>query len=355
MKHDLQDLKKFKPLKIKIPRKKATIAAPLAIEIPQQPVLTGRINKSIVPSNTDAFVEEDEKAFKSLVNEDSDLYFYTNNGQSVSLKNFYRNQQAFLLLSGPSLNSCDLSQLSKRGIMTMGVNNSWSIFKPNLWVSVDDPGNFIDTGWKDPTITKFVPVGHYHKLLIVKEESGEFRPSQFKVRDMPGVYYFRRNLKFQSRTFLTENTINWGVDDETVDELGCKGGRSVMLAAVKILYYLGFRTIYLLGADFNMEVGKQNYAFKQDRTESSVKGNNSTYRNLDKRFTAMLPDFNAAGLQVYNCYKDSGLKAFQHMSFEKAIEKASETCSKQVDTEGWYDRKEREKEPSNKDETKGMP
>jgi hypothetical protein len=338
MENEVQAVKKFKPLKIKIPRKN-----PPAEPDPNQPVLTGKINDKLLPANENSLVLEDEKAFKGLINEDARLYCYNNSGQSISLENMYRNQQVFLTLSGPSLNSYDLSHLSKRGVMTMGVNNSWSVVKPNLWVSVDDPGNFLDIGWKDPTITKFVPVGHFHKLLVVKEGEGNFRPSQYRVQDMPGVYYFRRNLKFRAKSFLTENTINWGVDDDVVDELGCKGGRSVMMAAVKLLYYLGFRTIYLLGADFNMEVGKQNYAFKQDRTESSVKGNNHTYNSLNKRFTALLPEFNESGLKIYNCYKESGLKAFPYLSYDKAVAKAASTCAKQIDTEGWYDRKDKEK------------
>lgn len=332
---------KIKPLTIKIPRK-----APKGIEdklMPEEKMFTGQLNDQMVPLNNDRLDENDERALKKLYSEEGDLCLHTSNGYSVSLRNFYRNQQIFLMLSGPSLNSYDLSQLSKRGIMTMGVNNSWSIFKPNLWTSVDDPGNFLDIGWKDPTITKFVPIGHSHKLLVVKEADGNFRASQFRVKEMPGVYYFRRNLKFQPKRFLLENSVNWGMADSESDELGCKGGRSVMLASIKILHYLGFRTVYLLGADFNMSKDKQNYAFKQERTESSVNGNNSTYANLNKRFSSLLPEFKACGMNIYNCYKESGLTAFPHMKFEKAVYKASNTFTKSIDTEGWYDRKDREK------------
>lgn len=337
------------PLRIKIPRKTEVPRQANDITVPQDdrkltPVLTAQINKKIIPDNKERYHEEDERSLKSLSNEDSDMYFYTNSGQSVSLRNFYRGQHAFMVLSGPSLNDYDLSLLNRRGVVTMGVNNSWTIFKPNLWVSVDDPGNFVDIGWKDPSITKFAPVGHYHKFLIAKEADGRFRPSQFKVRDMPGVFYFRRNCLFRPKTFLTENTVNWGCDDDVTDELGCKGGRSVMLAGLKILHYLGFRNVYLLGADFRMDNGKQNYAFRQDRSESSVKGNNNTYESLNKRFTSMLPEFNASGFKVYNCFKKSGLQSFPFISYEKAIEDASQRFIKPIDTEGWYDRKEREKE-----------
>ena len=226
----------------------------------------------------------------------------------------------------------------------MGVNNSWVVYKPQLWVGVDDPGNFVDIGWKDPSITKFAPAGHWHKWLVVKEDNGTFRRSQFRVDDMPNVYYFRRNHNFDVKKFLHEPTVNWGNEDKGIDALGIKGGRSVMLSAIKILYYLGFRTVYMLGADFNMSSeADQNYAFKQHRDSVSVSGNNATYAKLNKRFTALLPEFAEEGMRIYNCYQKSGLTAFPYMSYNEALDRASATCSKPIDTEGWYDRKERER------------
>jgi hypothetical protein len=259
------------------------------------------------------------------------------------MENFYRGSQVFLVCSGPSLKDHDLSLLSRRGIVTMAINNAWSVIRPNLWVCVDDPGNFLDVGWKDPSIIKFAPFGHLHKNLQVKEPNGSFRPSQFKVSDMPSVYYFRRNEKFEVNNFLHQNTINWGNKDADTDELGNKGGRSVMLAAIRLLYYLGFRRVYLLGVDFKMENGKQNYAFAQDRSTSSIKGNNNTYNALNSRFKAMSQIFEQNDFKVFNCNPQSGLTAFPFMNYQQAIDAASSRFQKDMDTEGWYDRKERER------------
>lgn len=330
-----------KILRIKVPRKpshqeqKSVIEDISQIQVPKDDESSGILLGDLDPG--------DEKALKSLKSQSGRLMLYTSNGESVSLENWYRNNSAFLMLSGPSLNSYDLSQLGKRGIVTMGVNNSWAIYKPNLWVSVDDPGNFIDVGWKDPSIIKFCPMGSLNRRLVVKE-GAEFRNSQFRTNDMPAVFYYRRNGKFNAETFLTENSVNWGNADDVTDHLGWKGSRSVMLSALRLLYYLGFREVYLLGADFKMEFGSQNYAFQQDRHEGSVKGNNSIYRSLNDRFAALQPRFIQSNFKVYNCYEESGLRAFPHLSFSDAIARASRTCSKAIDTEGWYDRKHRERE-----------
>ena len=74
------------------------------------------------------------------------LRLYTTDFDSVSLCDFYRGRQAFLVLSGPALADLNLALLDRRGIVTMGVNNSWSVYRPTLWTCVDSPGRFIDTG-----------------------------------------------------------------------------------------------------------------------------------------------------------------------------------------------------------------
>ena len=68
------------------------------------------------------------------------LRLYTTDFDSVSFSDFYRGRQAFLLLAGPSMATHELGRLNQRGIVTMGVNNSWALYRPTLWTCVDDPG-----------------------------------------------------------------------------------------------------------------------------------------------------------------------------------------------------------------------
>lgn len=281
---------------------------------------------------------EDLKAIRDHMEVPATLLLYTADGHSVSLENFYRGRRAFLVMPGPSLGKLDLTPLKlKPGILTMGVNNVWVHFRPNLWTCVDDPGHFVDTGWKDPSILKLVPSGKLNKQLHVKQPDGSFKASAFRVTQMPACLFFRRNERFQAETFLTEGTVNWGTHGKHTDHLGIKGSRTVMLSAVRLLYYLGIRTIYLLGVDFKMVDGEKNYVFTQFRYDKSVKGNTDSYAALTKRFQALIPYFKAAGLQIFNCNPDSGLKVFPHKPYEQAVAEATRECSKEVDTEGWYD------------------
>ncbi|MEO0715395.1 MAG: hypothetical protein AAFY58_00240 [Planctomycetota bacterium] len=263
------------------------------------------------------------------------LRLYTSDFDSISLGGFYKGRSAFLVLSGPSLNDLDLSQLDRRGIVTMGVNNSWIVHRPTLWTCVDDPGRFIDTGWKDPGVLKFVPVCHWGRKLRIKAKNGSLRDSSFRVAQMPSVLFFRRSNHFDHERFLAGDTVPWGNDPKSTDSLGIKGKRSVMLAALRLLHHLGFRTVYLVGCDFKMAADRK-YAFDETREAAAIRHNNVLYDSLSRRFEALRPHFEKHRFRVVNCSPGSELGVFERMSFEDAIAEAGKECSKPVNTQGWY-------------------
>ena len=131
---------------------------------------------------------------------------FTRDGHNAFLGDMYRGAPAFLLCAGPSLLSHDLGKLSGRGILTMSVNNAGAVYRSNLWVSVDDPGNFCDAIWRDPAITKFVPICHMEKPIYVRDSDRELVPSSDRVGDMPAVFGFRRNEAFQADQWMYEDS-----------------------------------------------------------------------------------------------------------------------------------------------------
>ncbi len=268
---------------------------------------------------------------------------FTRDGHNAFLGDMYRGRSAFLVCAGPSLTSHDLSQLSRRGVLTMAVNNAAAVVRPNLWCSVDDPGNFCDAVWRDPGILKFVPLCHMEKPIWSRDAAGQLVETDQKVGDMPAVFGFRRNEAFVAEQFLREDTINWGNHGKRTDAYGQRGSRSVMLAAFRLLHFLGARQVFLVGCDFRMEIGKQNYAFEQDRTSASVRGNNSTYSILNVRLQHLRPFFEADGFQVHNCTPNSGLTAFPHMDYADAVSIATAEMPVKINTAGMYDRQARER------------
>lgn len=264
---------------------------------------------------------------------------FSRDGHNLFLGDMYRGHSAFLICAGPSLLSHDLSQLDQRGILTCSVNNAATVYRPHLWTSADDPGNFCDAIWRDPGITKFVPICHMEKTFNVRSENGALVKSQEVVGDMPNVYGFRRNESFNADTWLYEDSFNWGNHSQKTDSYGNKGSRSIMYIALRLLFFLGVRRVFLLGCDFRMENGQRNYAFDQDRSKASVSGNNSSYEIMNIRFERLLPHFEREGFQVLNCTPNSGLRIFPHIPFEQAISDVRSSFPPKIETWGMYDGK----------------
>ena len=263
-------------------------------------------------------------------------YFYNYDGADIPIQGLFKGRSCFLIVSGPSLKTIDLSQLNQPGIITIGVNNSPAAFRPNIWVSVDDPCNFMLSIWSDPRIMKFVMHGKRNKQLW---DNNAWKESPLTVCNCPNVIYYKDNEHFKpTEEFLDESTINWGNHTERcecgemrVKEKGeekinhclkCNGkkfgSRSVMLAAIKIAYVLGFKKIFIVGADFKMDA-VNTYAWNQNRSDHSIKSNNETYERLNERFAAIRPVFEKRQFYIFNATPNSNLNSFARIDFEDAV------------------------------------
>jgi hypothetical protein len=282
----------------------------------------------------------------------------------------YRNSSVFIVLSGPSLTTFDLSLLSRRGIVTFGVNNSPAVVRPNLWTHVDPQLKFHEAIWRDPAILKFTPVVErgkkvsYNRTLRRKIGIDEYGRAKFedlksssgqpvKALDMPRVVGYRRAPCFDPDKYLSEPLVNWGNSKKSANQNNGPRTLNVMFAILKIAYSLGFRDVYLLGCDFAMSP-EQPYAFNElkaarrvpdegeperERSDAAgaVRGCNNAYRVMDGMFGELQERFLPAGFRVWNCFEDSGLTAFPFMAYEQAIELASgDVPQDPLDCAGWY-------------------
>lgn len=255
-------------------------------------------------------------------------------GEPLPLEGMYRGATLFLICSGPSATSLDLSLLNRRGICTMGVNNSWLLHRPNLWVGVDPPHRFSDTGWRDPSILKFVPATHRRSPLKTFQD-GSITMTKRRVVDCPNVAFFRRFDGFIPDAFFDMPVCGWGTSKDTADALGIRNSRTVMLAAIWLAVNLGFSTINLVGVDFKMEPEKP-YAFGESKDAAGIRSNNHMYRTLTRRLTAVLPALARRRVTIFNANPSSNLTLFPHKPFTQMIEEASSYCASPVPEKGWY-------------------
>lgn len=243
-------------------------------------------------------------------------FFFTREGATLNMIGHYRGGSIFIIANGPSLVSgaYDLSLLKRPGVMTYGMNNGARTIRPNFWTCVDDPKRFMKSVWLDPCITKFIPHAHAEKKIFDNEK---WEDSQILVGQCPNVVYYHRNEKFMAERFLFEDTVNWGNSGDN------GGGRSVFLPVIRICFLLGFRNIYLMGADFKMS-SNYTYHFDEQRAKGAVNCNNNTYDRLKEEYLpALKPYLEAEGCNVYNCNPESELKVFDYVPFDEAIKNAT--------------------------------
>lgn len=280
---------------------------------------------------------------------------FSRDGHNIWFGDMYRGKSAFLVLSGPSFqkilnghselyNKSYIDLLKSPGFITMSVNNAISSFRTDLWVSNDKPSQFVRSVWYDPKIMKFCPWSNVEERIF---NSDEWKFTKFTPGECPNTWFFRRNDKFNADTFMYEDTFNWGSHKDY------GGKRSVMLIALRMLYYLGIRKVFLLGCDFKMDAN-YTYHFKQERHDSSINSNNSTYLVLKERFNLLKPHFKNLGYDVYNCNPESQLQTFPIIEIDDALKMALDGFPdvEHERTEGLYDREYRIRQEEKKNEKK---
>lgn len=237
--------------------------------------------------------------------------FFTSQMENAWLGHAYAGATAFLVCGGPSAGDVDLKALSTTpGVVTMAVNNAAQGWRPQLWCGLDEPHRFLNSIWLDPGIQKFYPLAYQDMPL---------RDHPVRTpKDCPNTWFIRRNDKFDAKTWLHEDTINWGQEGDDRR----RGGRSTMVAALRILYILGFKRVYLVGADFKMDPKK---AYNHDQVVDATVAdkNNTLFEYLNGLFTQLQVEFLQHGFEVFNTTQISGLTAFPYKSFIDARAQAT--------------------------------
>jgi len=250
---------------------------------------------------------------------------------ALGLRDQFYGQRVFLFGGGPSLRSVDLSRFQRPGIVTAAMNNVATLFRPNLWFCVDQPRNFAETIWRDPAVMKFTFDKHLKDNRPVETWNGkEWVKTGLLAKDCPNTFGFNHTKGWNAETFLTDDLPTWGVNSAEMDPDGKSKNESVMLPTLWLLYWLGFRVVYLLGCDFHR--GDGHYAFD----ERCAPSNDTLFAWLDRRFSELRPHFRQHGFTVLNCTEGSHLTAFDRISVDHAIEATLETWPETVVTKGQY-------------------
>lgn len=271
---------------------------------------------------------------------DTRMVFYTSDGESVSMEGWFIDQPLILVCGGPSLKNENLELLRDSGVMTMGVNNTWGAYRPDIWVCADAASRFLDSGWSDPRILKLCPFSEANTRLRRKTDKG-FSAISLKPCNAPKVLLYKKSVGFNPETFLDQPTPSLGAHSNALDLSGVQGSRSVMLIALRMAYHLGFRKIGIIGADFSMSEDGEHYAVGEKHTGAIARGNNGIYTGLNERFKKLDEHFKSKSFSVVNCTPESKLTAFKSSTLGQfLLEVGTNEGPEGQDSVGWYDNHE---------------
>ncbi|MCA9114181.1 MAG: hypothetical protein KDA79_03795 [Planctomycetaceae bacterium] len=138
----------------------------------------------------------------------------------------------WLVGGGPSLGQLPHAEIAASPIPKLCVNLAGSrLFRPDLWTSYDPSTRFHRTVYLDPRILKFV---HERRALDLVPGT------TYKVCDCPSTVFFPRDVRRGYADFLSP--AHTAIADWS----------DSLIQAIDIAYRLGFRTIYLAGADMQI-------------------------------------------------------------------------------------------------------
>ena len=270
-----------------------------------------------------------------------------------SLRDLLAGQSVFLACSGPSANLLPLEKLNKRGVWTMAVNNmaGHSKFRPQAFVCSDPPLKFSHSIWLDPQIMKFIPTPKMNgSRAKLKRKIGpaKFERLETTASDCPNIWGFRREswLTPDDQFFLATGAC-WGNQNAGVKRTGQPKTVNTMFLAMRLLRYLGAKRVFMIGCDFRMsaEYGyafPQSIAHKRSRDKSKPVGwDNGQYAVANGWLCEMQQKgvFKRFGIEFFNCFQESSLRAFPFVPFEQALVECQGLVEDEPDLSEWYEKK----------------
>ena len=191
-------------------------------------------------------------------------------------KHIHEGKRLFILASGPSLNSLNLSRLERK--IVMGMNRSFLSFSQTHYHCVMD-----------------------HRLFELYEQELRETRYLFTLQDRPwGI----------PLELLGSEGFSWDL------EQGVYSGYTISFLALQVAIYMGFKEIFFLGLDLQHE-GAKTHFFGTDF--HSQKHETTEFPKMEKMLTYAAHMLRNSDVRVFNCSPVSTLTCFQKMSYEQAI------------------------------------
>lgn len=234
-----------------------------------------------------------------------DIYILKNFKRYEDLKKYkgmYNNSRCFIIGNGPSLRIDDLNRICKDKICSFGLNLIYKIFSDTIWRPT-----FL-------TISDYTIYRSYYDELANMNHESMFVRDFYEMEDTPhinGINYFPssgRRAYYDKQLFSEDITKN------------VYSGYTVMYDALQIAIYMGFKDIYLVGADFSyfgeaIKQGNHIYDYKEkDRRNVSGTIHIDVSLNAFKMARRYAEE---NGIRIYNATRGGKLEVFERKNLDE--------------------------------------
>ena len=230
---------------------------------------------------------------------------YLNDYKNEELENFrsiYRNERCFLVANGPSLKVADLDTLFRNKEISFGVNFIYKIFPFVSW----RPQYYFAS---EPDV-----------INNEEDELENMDVDHIFLGDL-SLSFFRRKINGK----ISRYHIKWEYDYDNVfsDDItkGVFGGATTVYHALQVAVYMGFKKIYIIGADCEYKNGDgfdkgshfiPNYADKGKASKKSVLHTNIIF----SAYSSARRYAEENGIEIYNATRGGKLEVFKRVDFD---------------------------------------
>lgn len=220
----------------------------------------------------------------------------------MSYQNKYLGKRCFIVANGPSLRMSDLDRFSDNDEITFGMNRIYALFDRTKW----RPTFYMS---QDPTVIRSC----FEETRQQIKNSTVFIKSTGEPKyDVDGAIYYD----------LDYSNVNKNIAPSFYDGANCvfADGKSVMHSALQLALYMGFNTVYLIGADCNYSsdnksINEYSYPDKRmyDRTKVGIPP------DIEYTFSAYEAAKKYAekkGIRIYNATRGGMLEIFERVDLD---------------------------------------
>ena len=223
-------------------------------------------------------------------------------------KDIYKEKRCFIVATGPSLQINDLEMLKNE--ITFSMNSIYLSYKKTDW----RPTYY---GIQDPLVYEKI----YHEI---KDEDFEaaFIASNiakgFKIKSSKKRFIFPLDLLNHQ---LPNSKINTKFSDDIEERV--YSGYNIAYSMIQIAVYMGFKEIYLIGADCDYQQSNKYFEVDKNRGDEKYFTNKFLYENTKKFITAYEVAQNYAkknNIKIYNATRGGKLEVFERVDFDSLFE-----------------------------------